>query len=148
MSGLIRYAEITQIGTFVALSSAYEDYLAIDPSRCAGGSDAPLRTTVEDAPGEDGALIFQPFDGAQVITLAGDLVATSNGPSSEPGYFDAVSNLYDSLKAALDAMKVASDSVVHPGGTLSCWKNGELDAAWQNFWVCSVTFSLVVDVFV
>jgi len=92
-------------------------------------------------------LIFPPLDDAQVITLAGDLVVTSTGHSAEDGYFDAVDALFDELKAALDLLKSAPNDLVHSTGTLKVWKNGPLDDNWSSFWVCSVTFSLVVDVF-
>jgi hypothetical protein len=140
------YQSISQIGDFLALSNANEDYLAIDPSRCSGGGDADQRTSVEDAPGQDGALILPPLDGAQIITIAGDLVVTSTGHSAEPGYFDAVEALRLYLKTALDALKTAPGDLVHSGGTLKVWKYGKLEDSWPTFWVCSVTFSIVVDV--
>lgn len=144
----MRPSTISAIGAFTALSNADDDYLAIAPSRCSGFGDAPLRTTVLAAAGEDGALIFPPLDDAQIITLAGDFVVTSTGLSSETGYRDAVEALYESLVTALDAGKAAAIDLVHGGGTLKVWKNGEVDQAWDDFeTVCSVTFSVVVDVF-
>lgn len=147
MAASIRYQAITAIGTFVALDSSHADYLALDPARCSGLGDAPLRTTVYDAPGQDGSLIFPPKDGQKIVTLAGDLIVTSTGFSAEAGYFAAVDTLYDSLKTALDAGKTAAQNLVTPGGTLKFWKYGPLEEEWQNYWACSVTFSLIVDVF-
>lgn len=142
------YKSISGIGGFAALTAASADYLAIAPSRCSGGGDAPLRTTVEDAPGADGVLILPPLDGAQIITLAGDLFVTSTGHSAEAGYDAAVQALFTSLKAALDALKTAPGNLVHSGGTLKVWKYGPLDDAWDDSGhMCSVTFSLIVDVF-
>lgn len=143
----ILYQQISGIGAFVALDSSHGDYVAIDPSRCTGLGDAALRTTTYDAPGQDGELIFPPLDGAHIITLVGDLVVTSTGVSAEPGYFAAVDALYGSLKTALDAMKTAPGNLVTPGGTLKVWKYGPVEDEWQNYWLASVTFSLIVDVF-
>jgi hypothetical protein len=144
----MRYRTISQIGSFTALTAADVDYLAIAPSRCSGGGDAPQRTTIEDAPGGDGALIFPPLDGAQVITLAGDLVVTSTGLSVETGYREAIDTLLESLKFAVDALKTAPGVLVHSGGSLMVWKNGPVDETWDDFeTICAVTFSLVVDVF-
>lgn len=148
MSGTaIRYQSITAIGSFTAFSiSDADDYLALDPARCSGGADAPLRTTIEPKPDADGVFIEAPFDDAQIITLAGDLVITSNGASSESGYFTALDTLLASLKSALDALKTASGDLTHAGGTIQVWKQAPLETTWQNYYVCSVTFGLVVDV--
>jgi hypothetical protein len=144
----MRYRTISQIGAFTALSSSVDDYLAIAPSRCSGGGDAPTRVTEEDAPGQDGSLILPVFDGPQIITLAGDMVVMSTGLSSETGYREAIDTLVASLKSALTALKAAPDDLVHAGGTLRVWKHGELDEAWDDFeTICSVTFSVIVDVF-
>lgn len=145
MTASIRYHDISGIGSFSALTNASADYLAIDPARCSGLGDASLRTTSYDAPGEDGELIFEAFDGAQIITLAGDLVVTSADGGTT--YRAAVDTLYDSIKSALDAMKSTTGNLVTSGGTLKVRKYGPLEDEWQNFWVCSVTFSLIVDVF-
>lgn len=147
MAASILYQSISGIGAFVALDSSHADYLAIDPARSTGLGDAALRTTTYDAPGQDGELIFPPLEGAHIITLVGDLIVTSTGYSAEAGYFTAVDTLYGSLKTALDAMKAAPGNLVTPGGTLKVWKYGPVEDAWQNYWACSVTFSLIVDVF-
>lgn len=144
----MRYRTITQLGTFSAFTNVDDDYLALAASRCNGGGDAPVRTTVEAAPGADGALILPPLDDAQVITLAGDLVVTSTGLSVEPGYREAVEALLASLKAAIDDGKSAPISLAHSDGTLKVWKHSAVDESWDDFEnVCSVTFSLIVDVF-
>lgn len=140
----MRYSTISAIGGFTALSAASPDYLSLDPSRCSGGDDAPLRTTVEDAAGIDGALIFPPLNGAQIITLAGDFVITSDG--ADPGYLTAQDTLFAALKSALDALKTAPDDLVHSAGTLKVWKQAAIDKSWEGI-VMSVTFGLVVDVF-
>lgn len=147
MTASIRYQAITGIGSFTALSNSSSDYLALDPARCSGLGDAPLRTTVYDAPGQDGALIFPPLDGQKVITLGGDLIVTSTGSTNETGYFAAVDTLYASLKSALDSAKGSVQDLVTPGGTLKFRKHGPLDEEWVNYWACAVTFSLIVDVF-
>lgn len=139
----MRYSTISEIGSFTALSPVSTDYLLIDPARCSGGADAPLRTTVEDAPGADGALIFPPLDGAQIITLAGRLRILS--ASDDAGYFAAIDTLLASLKTALDAMKSAPDDLIHSAGTLSVWKYAPIDTAWEGA-AMLVTFGLVVDV--
>lgn len=138
----MRYSSISAIGDFTALSESSYDYLALNPAACSGGADAPLRTTVEDAPGADGALIEPPLDGAQIITLAGLLIVTSAG--DESGYLSALDTLLGSLKSALDALKAAPDDLVHSGGTLSVWKYAPLDTSW-NGTLMSVTFGLIVD---
>jgi hypothetical protein len=140
----VRYNTISAIGDFTALSSASGDYLALDPKRCDGGGDAPLRTTVEPAPGEDGALIFPPLDDAQIITLGGDLIIISAG--DESGYFAAIDTLYASLKTALDALKTAPDDLVHSAGSLKVWKYAPIADGWEGT-LKQVTFGLAVDVF-
>lgn len=143
----MRVSTISQIGAFVAFTADDADYLALRPSKCSG-FDAPVRTTVEAAPGQDGALIFPPFDDAWILTLGGDLVVTSTGHSSESGYRDTIDVLLAELKSAIDALKTAPDDLVHGGGTLKVWKYGPVEEDWDDFeTVCSVTFSLVVDVF-
>jgi hypothetical protein len=140
----MRYSTISAIGDFTAFTPADTDYLLLYPPRCSGGADAPLRTTVEPAPGQPGALIFPPLDDAQIITLGGDLIITSDG--SESGYFAAIDTLFASLKSALDALKTAPDDLVHSAGTLKVWKYAPLDDSFEGT-VKSVTFSVVVDVF-
>jgi len=139
----MRYSTITQIGTFTAFDPSATDYLYLDPERCTGGADAPLRTIVEDAPGQDAGLIFPPLDGPQVITLVGDLTIQSAGDDS--GYFAALDTLLASLKAAINALKAAPDDLVHSGGTLSVWKNAPVETSWAGN-VMTVTFGLIVDV--
>lgn len=140
----MRYSTISAIGGFTALSSSSADYLFLDPSSCTGGSDAPLRTTVEPAPGLDGVLVFPPLNDAQVLTLAGVLRITS--AVTESGYISALDTLLASLKTALDALKTAPGNLVHSGGTLKVWKYAPLESAWSQAQM-SVTFGLVVDVF-
>lgn len=139
----MRYSSISAIGDFTALSPASTDWLRLNPARCSGGDDAPLRITIEQAPGYDGVLIEPPLDDAQILTLAGELIITSDG--SESGYFSALDTLFGSLKSALDAMKAAPDDLVHSGGTLSVWKYAPLDKS-VNGTLMSVTFGLIVDV--
>lgn len=147
MTASILYQKISAIGGFTALTNADADYLALDPARCTGLGDPALRTTTYDAPGEDGELIFPAKDGQHVITLVGDLVVTSEDAGTMDDYFTAVDTLYALLKTAIDAMKSGTGDLVTPGGTLKVWKFGPVEDEWQNFWVCSVTFSLIVDVF-
>jgi hypothetical protein len=144
----MRVLTISGIGAFTALSSADADYLALRPSQCSGIGEAPIRITQEPAPGEDGALIEPPLDDAWVITLAGELVVTSTGSSSEGSYRAAVDTLLASLKTAVAAAKTAPIDLVHSGGTLKVWKYGPVDESWDDQeLICSVTFSLLVDVF-
>lgn len=144
----MRYRTISQIGTFTQLSNDTDDYLAIRPSACSGGADAPQRTTLEDAPGRDGVLVFPPLDGAQIISLVFDTVVTSTGLSVEAGYREALDTLLGSFADAVTAMKFAPDAIVHSGGTLLAWKHGEIDHSWDDFeTICAVTCSFVVDVF-
>jgi hypothetical protein len=143
----MRVSTISQIGSFTALSSASADYLALRPSKCSG-MDAPLRTTVEPAPGESGALIFPPFDDAWIITLGGELVVTSTGSSAEGSYRTAIDTLLASLKSAIDGLKTAPGNLVHGATTLKVWKYGPVEEDWDDLeTVCGVTFSLIVDVF-
>lgn len=143
MTPSILYQQISAIGAFTALTNASADYLALDPARCTGLGDAALRTTTYDTPGADGELIFPALDGQQVFTLVGDLVVTSTNDIS--AYFTALDTLYNSLKSALDTLKAAPGDLVTPGGTMKVWKFGPLEDEWQNFWVASVTFSLIRD---
>jgi hypothetical protein len=144
----VRVLTISQIGAFTALSNADADYLALRPSKCSGIGEAPVRITEEPAPGEDGALIEPPLDDAWIITLAGELVVTSTGLSSETGYRPAIDTLLASLRAAINAAKAAPIELVHSGGTLSVWKYSAVDETWDDLeTICEVTFSLLVDVF-
>ena len=145
MAASILYQQITGIGSFTALSSASADYLALDPASCTGLGDPALRTTVYDAPGEDGELVYPAKSGQHIITMVGDLIVTSTGYSAETGYFAAVDTLYNSLKTALDVMKAAPGSLVTPGGTINVWKYAPLEEAWLNYWACRVTFGLIAD---
>ena len=149
---LILPQSISAIGTFTALDNSFlnaglDDYLAIDPGRCTGFGDAPLRTTVDDAPGQDGALIEPPKDGALIMTIVGSLVVTSTGLTNDTGYFAAVVALYQELKTALDALKAAPADLVHSAGSMKVRKNGPLDPSFPSFWTMDVTFSLIQDVF-
>jgi hypothetical protein len=146
---MIRYAEISAIGDFTAfeLGPSSLDYLAIDPTACSGGGDADTRVDDdEDAPGSDGSLIFPRLDGSQIITLVGDIVVHSVETTGST-YFAAIEAVYESLRAALNAMKAAPDDLVHPGGSLPVWKHGRLDDSWPSFHICRVTFSVKVDAF-
>lgn len=150
---LILPQSITAIGSFTAFDNAYlnaglEDYLAIDPNRCSGFGDAALRSTIFDAPGEDGELIFPSFDGQLAMTLYADIVVTSTGSSNDDGYMAAVASLYAEFKAAIDALKSAPDDLVHSAGSMKVWKNGPVDPSFPNsYWQMGVTFSLIQDVF-
>lgn len=137
----MRYSTISAIGSFTALSPASSDYLWLDPSRCSGGVDAPLRTTVEPAPGADGVLIEPPLDDAQIITLSGRLIVTSD---AQGVFSSACDTLLASLKTALDALKASPGNLVHAGGTLSVWKYAPLDTTFDGA-AMYVTFALVVD---
>lgn len=140
----MRVSTIEQIGVFTALSpTAAPDWLRLDPGRCSGVSDKPLRTTVEPVAGGDGAFVFPPLDDAQIMTLGGDLIITS--VSGDPFYMDAVDALFASLKAALDALKTAPGPLVSNDGTAAIWKYAPLDSSWQGA-LMGVTFGLVVDV--
>lgn len=142
--GLIRVSSITAIGTFTALSPATPDWLRLVPGRCTGLADADLRTDVEDAPGQDGALVFAPLDGQQPITLGGDLIITSDG--SDPGYMEAAETLFAVLQTALAALKAAPDDLTWPTGSMSVWKNGKLEPTFdENSKLTAVTFGLIVD---
>lgn len=140
----MRYSTITAIGGFTDLTDSSTDYLRLIADRCTGGDDAPMRTTVEDAPGQDGVLIFPPLDTAQVITLAGDLII--NSASDEAGYITAEDTLLAALKAALDALKAAPDTLTWSGGSVKVWKYSEIAGSRQGM-LKGVAFGLVVDVF-
>lgn len=140
----MRYSTISQLGGFTAFDIGSTDYLRLDPTKCTGGEDAPLRTTVEAAPGADGVLIFPPLDDAQIITLVGDLIIKS--ASDESGYFAAMDTLQASLKSALDALKTAPDDLVHAGGTRQVWKYAGIESSYQGA-LKTLTFSVIVDVF-
>jgi hypothetical protein len=146
MSAPIDPTTITQIGGFTAFTDAVADYINLDPDRSTGLGGGDLRTSVEDAPSQDGALIFPPLEGAWIVTLVGNAVVTSTGPSSDAGYRPAVRALVASLKTALDAMKAAPDDLVHSGGTEQAWFHSKLEPTWDGYHICVVTFGLVVDV--
>jgi len=139
----MRYSTISQLGTFTAFSPASADYLRLDPSACAGGEDAPVRTNLEQIPGGDGVYVLPPFDDAQIITLVGDLIITSS--STEAGYFSAQDTLLAALKSALNAAKSARVNLVHGGGTLHVWKYAPIESSYQGA-LKRVTFGVVVDV--
>lgn len=149
---LILPQSITAIGTFTAfdntfLNAGLNDYLAIDPTACTGFGDAPLRTTMYDAPGQDGELIYPPKDGALIMSIAADLVIGSVGTDTVAGYLAAQTTLYQNFKAALDALKTAPADLVHSAGSMKVWKYGQCDPSFTSFWTMRVTFSLVQDVF-
>lgn len=141
----MRYATISGIGTFTALDPSATDWLRIDPNRCTGGTDQPLRTTVEPAAGQDGAIVLPALNDAQIITLGGDLMigsATDGGTA----WYAALDTLLASLKTALDALKAAPGNLVSNDGTVSVWKYAPIDTSYQGA-LMGVTFSVVVDVF-
>jgi hypothetical protein len=139
----MRYSTIDTLGTFTAFDITSTDYLRLDPTKCTGGEDPPLRTTIEPVPGGDGALILPPFDDAWIITLAGDLIITSAG--DDVGYFEAQDTLLASLLSALEALKTAPDVLSSSSGDLMVWKYAPIDSSYQGA-LKSVTFGLVVDV--
>ncbi len=134
----IRFGSVTAIGSFTALTSSSTDYLSLTPSRCV---DTPtLRTTVEDAPGAPGVLVFPPLRGARILTFGGQVVIRSDG--SDSGYYSAIDTLVASLESALAAMEGAPDDVDHSGGSLSCWAYAPNAPTWDDITrLC--TFSLV-----
>lgn len=144
MSVVIVPQTITAIGTFSKLDSTDSDYLSIDPQRCSLPADGVARITVEEKAGADGVFVEPAYEGAQILTIGGDLIVTSNGNSSESGYFTAVGTLIGELKTALDALKTADDDLVHAGGSTAVRWYSALEPSWTNFWVCTVTFGLVV----
>lgn len=141
---ITRYSSISAIGSFTAINEGATDYLRLDPTKCTGGADPPLRTSIEQAPGADGALILPPLDDAWIITLAGDLIIRS--ASTEAAYFTALDTLLALLKTDLDALKAAPGDLVHSGATLKVWKYAPISDSWAGI-IKSVTFGLVVDVF-
>lgn len=144
MSVIILPQTITAIGTFTALTSASANYLQLDPQRCSLPANGLARTTVEAKPGADSAIVEDAFEGEQILTLGGDLVVTSNGNSSEAGYFTALGTLLGSLKTALDALKTADDNLVHAAVNTPVRWYAPLEPTWTNYYVCAVTFGLVV----
>lgn len=135
----IRFGSISAIGAFTAVNGGATDYLSCDPQRCVAAPS--LRTTVEDAPGADGVLVFPPLKGSEIWTISGPLVIRSDG--SESGYFSAIDTLVASLAAALEAMRAAPDDVAHSAGTTSCWLYAPLLESWNDIEKI-VTFGLVV----
>jgi len=135
----VRWSTISAIGDFTALNGNATDYLSTTPGRC---TDSPsLRTTVEDAPGADGVLVFPPLDGARILTIGGEIIIRSAG--GESGYLAAIDMLYNSLASALASLKTAPDDLVHSGGTLSVWLYSPLVPGWEDL-MQTVTFGLVV----
>lgn len=135
---------ITAVGGFTALDSTSADWWNIDPQRCSIPAGGAARVTVEAKAGTDGVFVENAFEGEQVITLGGPLVVTSNGSSSESGYFTAVATLLSSLKTAHDALKTADGNLVHAGVSTPVRWYAPLETSWDNFYVCTVTLGLVV----
>lgn len=138
----MRPETITAIGDFTALTDSDTDYLAIDPGRCSGVDDAPLRTTVYPKAGTDGAFVFPPLDDAQILTLCGAAIINSAGEPDD--YRDAVETLFQSLLSALNAMKAAPDALVHTDGSVDVRKHSAAEKSWEGA-VCFFTFAVVVD---
>jgi hypothetical protein len=138
----VRYSSISAIGAFTALAPASTDWLALDPRRCSGGAGPSLRAYYEDVPGGDGVLVYDALDGAQIVTLAGDLIITSAG--DEAGYLAAIDTLYGSLASALATGKTGDITLTHSGGSLSCRYYSAIDHGWDGA-VKSVTFGLIVN---
>lgn len=137
----MRAETITAIGGFTALTDSTTDYLAIDPGRCSGEGDAPLRTTLIPKAGADGVFVFPPFDDAQIITLCGAAIINSTG---EPDtYRAAVETLFQLLRTALNAMKASTGTLTHTGGSSTIRKHAPLEKSWEGP-VCFFTFSVVV----
>lgn len=135
---------ITAIGTFTKLTAADADYLRIDPQRCSLPANGTARVTVEAKPGADSAIVEDAFEGEQILTLGGELVVTSNGNSSESGYFTALGTLLGDLKTALDALKTADANLVCNAVSTPVRWYAPLEPTWENYYVCAVTFGLVV----
>jgi len=140
----MRVSTISQIGAFTALDEGAGDWLRLDPNRCSGTEDAPLRTNLFQRSMQDGVEIEPPFDDAWILTLGGDLLITSDADGGS-GTMAAEDTLLASLKSALDALKAAPDDLVYGGGTLSVWKYSPIESTRQSG-VKAVTFGLVVDV--
>ena len=146
MAAPILVQTISQIGALTELSQAVQDdWLAFDPQACKGAAGPNYRSTVEPAPGADGAFVFDDLDDAWLLTLVGDLMVTSNGLSTEGDYFGAVRILMGTIKSALDTLKTSTGNLVHSGGTETCKAIGALDDTWTSFWTCRVTFQLAVN---
>lgn len=148
MSAPIDPVTISNIGGFTAFTNAVPDYLAPVPDSCTGLGGPDLRVEDdENAPDDDGDLIFPRLDGQWILTLVYDAIVTSTGATADDGYRAAVNTLVASLKTALDAMKLAPDDLVHGGGTEQAWFHSKLDPTWVNHHLCRVTFGLKVDAF-
>lgn len=123
------YSTITDIGSFGDVNLDDAPCLWLDPAMCSGLEYPELRTEIEDAPGEDGVLVFPPFLGGQPVVLGGILIV----PSGD--YFAGVETLIAAIASALEAMRAAPANIVWTGGgggTLSVWTNGRLAQTWDN----------------
>lgn len=134
----MRWNTISAIGTLTDVNTSGDCLLPI-PSRCA--DNPSLRTTVEDAPGADGVLVFPPLDGARILTITGLLRINSAG--DESGYFAAQDTLFGTIETALAALKAAPGNLVHSGGSLSVWLYSPLAPSVEGI-LEYVTFGLVV----
>lgn len=147
MSAPIDPTTITKMGAFTAFTNADVDYWSIDPTACTGLGGPDGRITEEDVPGGPGVLIEDVLDGGWVISLVGDVIATSVGASSEPGYRAAVRAVVASIKSAHDALKTAADDLTHTDGTEQIRYHSKIEPVWTSFHVCQVTLGVIVDVF-
>ena len=88
---------------------------------------AEIRTEVEDAPGQDGVLVFPPFEGGQEIVLGGHYNIVSTGVDG--AYQNAIEAVEADLVVALLAMKTAADDLTWTGGgggSISVWLHRRL----------------------
>lgn len=68
---------LTTGGGTISFNDASSDEYFLDPEQCSGLDGAPLRVTVEDAPQDDGGIVFPAFKGPRHVVLSGYLHTTT-----------------------------------------------------------------------
>lgn len=101
---------LTTPGPDITFNAGTGDEYFLDPQMCSGLDGAPYRVTVDDAPQDDGGIVFDGFKGPRHVVLGGVLL-------NRTGTAAARNTMEDNLVAALD-------SIVSADGTLAWTPSG------------------------
>lgn len=124
-------ATLTTPGTDITFNAASGDTYALDPERCAGLDQAPLRTPMDDNPQAAGAILHDFLRAGRPVTLGGHLINAT-------GTASARNTLEANLVSALEAIEQADGTfVITPSGmaaktlTVRCLAPAAFSGAWQ-----------------
>lgn len=95
----------------ITFNAATGDTYQLDPSKCSGLDQAPIRAPVDNKPGADGGIVFDFLKGPRRVTLGGEFL-------NRTGTASARNTLELALIAALDLILAAD-------GTLAITQSGQ-----------------------